>query len=267
MFHDFRGWPSHEVGEKKLNPPLTVFIDIAWRAAYNGYMHPVEVKTNLMAYVLDRGASVVGACRIDTLIEQFHPEIQEVARRLTTAISFGLAVQQSVLDTLTSRPNDIYKSHYRAINSRLDQIGLMLADTISRMGYQAMNIPASQLLGPSPRYGNQAHLSHREVAYRAGLGWRGKNNLLVSSRFAGRLRLATVLTDLELPPDPIMKGDCGGCRACAARCPADAIGPEVEDFRLDKCREQVLRFSRENNYGQMICGLCLNCCPGDRKNA
>ena len=247
--------------------PLTVFIDIGWYAAYYGYMNPADVKTTLMAYALDQGASAVGACRVDTLIEQFHPEIQYVARRLTTAISFGLAVQQSVLDTLTNGPNDIYKSHYRTINSRLDQIGLMLAETIARMGYQAMNIPASQLLGPSPKHGNHAHLNHREVAYRAGLGWRGKNNLLVNSRFAGRLRLATVLTDLDLPPDPIMNGECGSCRACAAKCPADAIGGETEDFRLDKCREQVLRFSHENNYGQLICGLCLDCCPGGRKNA
>ena len=49
--------------------------------------------------------------------------------------------------------------------------------------------------------GQRGHISHKHIAVAAGLGWIGRNNLLVHPRHGGRLRLNTVLTDMELVPD------------------------------------------------------------------
>ncbi|MDD4052089.1 MAG: hypothetical protein PHR28_09355 [candidate division Zixibacteria bacterium] len=219
-----------------------------------------NVKEELRQLAVDQGAAVMGVCRIEELAEKFVPEIKEAASKLPFAVSIGVALQRAVLETLDNRPNEIYKSHYRATNTQLDTITFLMAQRVSKWGYNALPIPASRLL---PLHPDRGHLNHREIAFKAGLGWRGKNNLLVSPVYGSRLRLATLLTDLKLETDPVCDGDCGPCHACRKRCPVEAIGETAADFQLDKCREQVFRFSRENNLGQAICGLCLNCCPGD----
>lgn len=204
------------------------------------------------------GANLIGFCQIDDLVEKFHPEIRETARELPYGISIAIALQKTVLDTIIDRPNDIYKSHYRATNTRLDDISYRMAQTIDNWGFRVLPIPASKVISRYPMIG---HVNHREIAYKSGLGWRGKNNLLVNPVYGGRLRLTTILTDLEFPPDDILAYGCGKCRACAENCPVGAIGNSPEDFDLDKCREQVTAFSKKNNFGQLICGLCLNLCP------
>lgn len=206
----------------------------------------------------DLGASVVGFCEVGELIDKIHPEIRETARNLPYAISIGIALQKSVLGSLTNRPNEIYKFHYKTTNTQLDNITWHLAKTISQTGHSAIAIPTSKVL---QRYPMIAHLSHREVAYKAGLGWRGKNNLLINQLYGSGLRLTTLLTDLKLKPDSITDKDCGKCHACAKKCPVNAIGKTLEDFNIKKCSEQVNRFSRENNFGHLICGLCLKSCP------
>lgn len=216
------------------------------------------VKEDIRSIAFQLGASAIGICHTEGLIERFDNEIREIARKLPIAISVGIALQKAILNTIINRPNDIYKAHYRLTNIQLDNIIYRMAGHISSLGYQSLQIPASFLMRAHPEYG---HLNHREIAHKAGLGWRGKNNLLVSSQFGSRLRLATLLTDLPLPPDETILDNCGHCRACRSKCPVGAIGESPEQFDLEKCREQVTRFSRENNYGQMICGLCLRSCP------
>jgi len=222
-------------------------------------MH-VDRKTLLRQEAMELGASAFGVCKVGELVETFHPEIRDLARELPTAISIGVALQKAVMDTLVDHPNDMYKSHYRATNTLMDSIAYTLARRISDMGNRALPIPASMIV---TRYPLLAHVNHREIAYRAGLGWRGKNNLLISPNFGGRIRLTTLLTDLDLPADTILLRDCGRCSACAKRCPAGAIGSGTEDFNLNKCQTQVTSFCKENNFGQLICGLCLNSCPHD----
>jgi epoxyqueuosine reductase QueG len=224
------------------------------------FMSPKE---HLKEIALENGAVAFGVCRVEELVERFHPEIRESARRLPFAISIGMVLQKAVLETIIDRPNEIYKAHYRGLNTQLEQITYKLVQEISRRGNGVMPIPVSKVLN---RYPMIAHVNHREIALKAGLGWCGKNNLLINPAFGSRLRLATVLTDLKLEPDAISESDCGQCKACQKRCPAGAIGETVEQFDLEKCSEQVIRFSRKNNYGHLICGLCLNCCPGDHKS-
>ncbi len=223
-------------------------------------MDYVRIKEELRQLATSLGASTIGFCKVGDLVEKFHPEIRTVARQLPTAISIGIGLQKAVLDSLDRRPNEIYKTHYQETNRQLDRINFKLATRIASLdgNFSALPIPASKVLTRYPMIG---HLNHREIAHKAGLGWRGKNNLLVNYDFGSRLRLTTLLTDLELLPDEVVDYDCGKCRACLNNCPAEAIGATPLDFDLAKCSAQVTKFSKEKNYGQLICGLCLNHCP------
>jgi len=77
-------------------------------------------------------------------------------------------------------------------------------------GKKALPIPASQIIDWEKKLG---HLSHRQVGVHLGLGFYGRNNLLVHPEYGSQLRLVTVLTDWEIDlPGPV-KGQelsCGG---------------------------------------------------------
>jgi len=201
------------------------------------------------------GGSLVGYASVKDINDRFHlaPDILD---GLDYAISLGARLNKDILKTNVNCPSHLYKHHYRHINMFLDRIAHNIANLLISEGYRAVPIPASIIIDWEKQLG---HISHREVANLAGLGWRGKNNLLVNRKYGSGIRLATVLTDLVLEPSTPVKEDCGSCFACQAHCPAGAIKDTPENFDRDACCKQVKKFSRKIGVG--ICGLCLNHCP------
>jgi epoxyqueuosine reductase QueG len=196
--------------------------------------------------------------------ERFHESIREISGSLPYAVSMGIRLSQPVLDTVLTAPTWTYYYHYRQANIALDQAALGMAGLIQREGFRALPIPASQILDWELL---RAHLSHREIAGLAGLGWMGRNNLLVTPQYGSQVRLVTVLTDMELPErsGDHAGGDCGNCRECVNMCPVDAIGEDPEKFNLDRCAAQLRRFARSEKINTMICGLCIKVCGGGKK--
>ncbi len=222
-------------------------------------MDILKLKDRLRKKCAEIGAPLFGVCSIDGLRDKFHPEIRKPSEKYRTAISIGIPLSKAVMDTIEKRPNMIYKAHYQQINHALNDVALTAARDLQDEGFGALPIPASQIIDWKPL---RAHLSHREIAYKAGLGWWGRNNLLVTKEFGAKVRLVTILTDAELPEDKPSTDDCGECMECLYVCPAEAIAPEREDFDLDACHAKVTEFSRHNNFGHLICGICLKACDG-----
>ncbi|RKX71223.1 hypothetical protein DRP53_02430 [candidate division WOR-3 bacterium] len=174
---------------------------------------------------------------------------------LPFAISFGMVLSRSILMTITDRPSLIYKHHYRTVNNYLDQVGLRLTELLEVSGYQALPIPASQIIDWENQFG---HLSHREIARRAGLGWIGRSGLLIHPKYRAAVRFATVLTDLELPGGKELPFGCGDCFRCLEACPAQAITEDGVDLR--KCYQKLREFAKIRGIGQYICGVCIKAC-------
>lgn len=183
--------------------------------------------------------------------------------RLPLAISVGYHLSDSILEGIENGPTPHYFHHYQRVNILLDAIGLVVSSAIQEKGYQAMPIAASQILDWKNQKG---HLSHKHVAYAAGLGWIGRNNLLVNETFGSRIRLVTVLTDLPLEVQSPSGKDCGSCRACIKVCPAEAIKERPEDFDHLRCYEQLKIFSKTLHLSQHICGICVKACKGSRNS-
>ncbi len=213
----------------------------------------------LKNYVSDRGADLFGVAETAKIKDHIDPELKDEVSRLPFAISIGIRLMRSVLNAIVNRPNQIYKTHYRQVNSLLDYITELTAGFVQRRGYNAIPIAASFVIDWKKQ---NSHISHRHVAIEAGLGFLGKNNLLIHPEYGAGVRLATVLTDMPLRTDSPVSDDCGDCRACIMACPAEAIGENNFDF--DKCYEQVKKFAGENNYNLHICGLCVKACTNAR---
>ena len=141
----------------------------------------------------------------------------------------------------------------------MDRVAFSLAHFIQGMGCGALPIPASQIVDWEHQKG---HLSHKKVAQEAGLGWIGRNNLLVNPTCGARIRLVTVLTDLPLKHDHPVEGGCYECEECLAVCPAGAIKERQEDFEHLECFEQLRLFRKRDHIGQYICGVCVKACRG-----
>jgi epoxyqueuosine reductase QueG len=174
-------------------------------------------------------------------------------------ISIGVRLSPSVLAGIEDSPTLIYKWHYQQANAFLDRTAFRICQTILGLGHRALPIPASQMVDWTMP---QGHLSHRSVAENAGLGWRGRSNLLVTKKYGSQVRLVSVLTDLPLSVDVPMTFQCESCRTCIDACPAGALGERPEEYDLGKCQTLLTRFSKMSGIGVQICGVCVKSCPG-----
>jgi len=122
-----------------------------------------------------------------------------------------------------------------------------------------------------------APLLERQLAVRAGLGWQGRNTLLIAGKNGSWGFLGTLLLNVDLPRDTPFQGHrCGNCRACLDACPSGALTP----FRLDPTRcmttytveteavppASVLEAIRQTSW-VAGCDLCQEACPWNRAPA
>ena len=205
------------------------------------------------------GADVSGVAALASYDRHLLDLGDTVREKYPFAISFGLLVPKGVFATLTDGPTPFYLHHYRQVNYRLDIIAYELARKLEGEGVSALPFAASQMVDWQ---GQRGHISHKHIAVAAGLGWIGRNNLLVHPRHGGRLRLNTVLTDMELVPDAQLDFGCGHCSACARACPASSIGADPSGFDHKGCYEMLREFKNKRNLGHHICGLCVKACGG-----
>jgi len=219
---------------------------------------PRENAERLKKTALEKGFSLAGIADITAVRSEFRlPE--SLRNRFDRAISLGRQVLGAVLEDISDHPTQLYFHHYRQLNFFLDRAAFDLAADIQASGYDALPVPASQVLDME----NQtAHVSHKKIAVLAGLGHIGRNNLLVHPAFGSRIRLVTVLTNMPLEPDTPTGADCGSCRACLAACPAKAIKERPGDFDHRGCFEKLEEFRRQRFVSQHICGICVKACRG-----
>lgn len=127
--------------------------------------------------------------------------------------------------------------------------------------------------GEQKGYVDAGPVMERDHAEACGLGWRGRSGLIVRRKGGSRFFIATLLTTLELEPDPPVSHGCGRCRRCADLCPTGAI---MENGQVDAGRclsywtiehrgsipEEMRPLIGTRLYG---CDTCVTACPWNGK--
>jgi len=216
-------------------------------------------KDELKKIAKDFGIALFGVARVKAIKKEFLFS-DETLKDLDYTISLGLRLSDSILEDITNFPTKVYFHHYRQANVILDQIAFKISNFIQDKGYKALAVPASQILDWEKQ---TAHLSHKKIGEMAGLGFIGRNNLLVNPGVGARFRLVTILTNMPLEPDKKLKTSCGKCRSCISVCPAGAIKDKKEDFDHIKCFEKLKEFRDKRLVDQFICGVCVKACKGE----
>ncbi|MEJ7645217.1 MAG: tRNA epoxyqueuosine(34) reductase QueG [Chryseolinea sp.] len=116
---------------------------------------------------------------------------------------------------------------------------------------------------------DSAPVMERAWAARGGIGWVGKNSLLLNRDMGSFFFLAELIIDLDLEHDHAIKDYCGTCTACMDACPTDAIpAPYVVDG--SKCisyftieLKEEIPAEVKGSFGDWIfgCDICQNVCP------
>ncbi|MDD5571721.1 MAG: tRNA epoxyqueuosine(34) reductase QueG [Bacteroidales bacterium] len=119
---------------------------------------------------------------------------------------------------------------------------------------------------------DSAPVLEKALAEKAGLGWRGKNTILINKTSGSFHFIGEIITDLELDYDKPAENLCGSCNKCIEACPTKAlIKPHVLDAR--KCIAYLTISSKKNipeefqgklNNRIYGCDICQDICPWNK---
>lgn len=126
---------------------------------------------------------------------------------------------------------------------------------------------------PNRYYTDTGPVLERELAQRAGLGWIGKNSMLINPQAGSTFFLAEILLGIELEPDDSFPTDhCGTCNRCITACPTQCILPNRTidarrciSYLTIELKEEIPEELR-SQMGEWIfgCDICQQACPWNR---
>lgn len=204
------------------------------------------------------GAGLFGVADLDTI----RADTDLLDRRydeFSRGISIGVGLNEASLTGIRDKPTPEYCREYLRVNEVLDSIAGAVVKELKDMGANALAIPASEVVDWEHLRG---HLPHKLIGRYAGLGWIGRNILLVNPDYGARVRYVTVLTDAGLLPDSPIAEDCRECMRCVAVCPAHAANADPSQFDLRACFNTLAAFNEVLGEPHFICGICIKACRG-----
>jgi epoxyqueuosine reductase len=189
-------------------------------------------------------------------------------------ISIGISLLNSIVDCLPDRKNQNVACEYRVhaydvINQRLNNVASLVAGYLTEKGYRALPIAVADR---SDIETATAPISHKMIGHIAGLGWIGKNCLLITPNNGPRVRFISVLTDAPIKAvDNPIEQQCSDCMQCVEICPTHSI--KGKNYKYGDNREERLNYkvceryfdSMKKTQQYSVCGMCLYVCPYGRK--
>ena len=206
-------------------------------------------------------------------IFQAHPEIifgftdisyssyaDAYASALVFAVPYG---EQLSAETYTEEK---FEMGIRSARSVLEDVVAQIEEVLQAHGAKYWVPPVAQENEEELR----ALFSFKTAAAHAGIGWFGKNDVIITERYGPRVRLSAILIDQVFEyGQPIIKSKCPEeCRLCIDICPCKALKNRLWTIDID--RSEIIDYHRCNRMRSAFikklgrksaCGLCLAVCP------
>jgi epoxyqueuosine reductase QueG len=220
----------------------------------------VSFKDGLKKFAFSKGADLVGIAPVDRFHEA--PEGHKPADILPGARTVIVCAKKIPESVVVGGPATSYQQMMTVIHSQLDLIAYELAAYVERQGGRAIPVPSDDPYfdWDQERQHGRGDLSHKHAAQAAGLGRLGKNSLLITPEFGNRVHLVSVVTNLDLDPDPpVARELCRpSCTLCMTACPVKAIKDGLVD--QSKCRLHVF-LKLPKGFIIEACRECRKACP------
>lgn len=217
----------------------------------NSALDPVELAESIKQWGRELGFQQVGICGVDLAEHEAHLE------RWLAAGYQGEMDYMAAHGSKRSRPDELVPGTLRVISLRMDYLpgDTRMAQHLAqpekayvsryalgrdyhkliRKRIQHLAERIQQVVGPFGfrAFVDSAPVLEKAVAQQAGLGWIGKNTLLLNRKAGSWFFLGELFIDIALPVDePVTRDHCGSCRACLDICPTDAfVGERLLDAR------------------------------------
>lgn len=218
------------------------------------------MKDKIKEIVRSLGADVCGIANIERFEqapEGFCPT--DIFAQCKSVLVFGLALPKG----LAKIESKLIYGHFNyGVCPQVDLIALHAAKMIEeRFGGYAVPLPSD---GPydywdSEKMEGRGLISLKHAAVAAGLGRLGKSTLLLNSAYGNMLVLGAILTDLDLPSDPLAESICiENCRLCMENCPTQAL--DGISANQKNCRPNTYG-TNARGFSTVNCNKCRTVCP------
>lgn len=180
-------------------------------------------------------------------------------------ICIGVAYRNPIIDYIDNKQTgeidyplwNEYAKEYNRINQVLNRIAPSIASHFD-------GIPLKATIGG--KIGDVEHVweywplvvSHRVVAENSGIGWRGKNQLIIHEKFSCAIRFASIITTKPLIHGERMESKCGNCTACEDACGFIRHRDILPEYR-ENCHRYI-QFLKSKGIEKDICGKCIKAC-------
>ncbi len=154
------------------------------------------------------------------------------------------------------------RDYHRAVRNRLRRLGDRLREVMGEPLRARVCVDTAPII-------------EREWAAAAGIGWIGRNTMVIDSRIGSMFMLGEIITTLELEPTLPVKDLCGNCMRCVEACPTGAL---TRPYQMDASRcisyltiehrgEISEELSRRMGNWVFGCDVCQEVCPWNRHAA
>ena len=181
-------------------------------------------------------------------------------RGLPSAVLIGISIGPKFIKTVFDNPEYVptHDDEYIQTEEKAGHVTDEIAKMLVGRGYKAISQSDAGLIaaGAFNFDKKESVLPHKTVAIHGGLGWIGKNNLLVTPEYGAAQCLGTVLTDapLKTTSHKQLVSKCGSCRTCTDICDKKVLKGKTWDTTIS--RDEML-----DVHGCSICLKCLVHCP------
>jgi epoxyqueuosine reductase QueG len=188
----------------------------------------------------------------------------KINRGFSKAILIGILLSKEYITNLCATIQTDF-SEFSEKEHKADKLAEWTAEYLQEQGYNAF-AQSEENIGQNGYFNTETKssiLPHKTIALLAGLGWIGKNNLLITQDYGCAICMCSVLTDapIDVKMLPLINSKCGECDICKQICPTNAILGNVwsmncnrdmliDVFRCEGCLKCLLHCQWTVNYAK-----------------